>query len=345
MELSFSGGDALRREKEELIRQLGLRRQIGRKELIEHASTEIGGDSTAMQGLLHELIAAARILSLNEEELYFLEEGDMSSRDPFGKPISIANEQAAVASVLNEAKRVESSRDIPSNGLRSEAQRMASALLSPCSREASPLAPDLVEQDESAWFGGMNGASSRLTIAKISDLRGEILLGAEIEPGETVCSVPARAMLTIDAICNCEELGEEMMSLRKIGDEAVCHLYTLWARGSGESAWSSLLRWVPDDLRTLVWLPKESIDKELAGTPLKETAISYRSMLEKRYHALFPLMSQQLPDHFKPEWTSFEHYLMAVMIWDAYGAKRFIVLFPLLAVASITLQISFSPCH
>ena len=59
----------------------------------------------------------------------------------------------------------------------------------------------------------------------------------------------------------------------------------------------------------------------LAGTPLLNDALEGRERLSRSYHALFPVLSEHMPEVFPAALYTFENYRAAVELWGAYGMQ------------------------
>ena len=245
-------------------------------------------------------LPAARVCSLSASDSYYFE-------PPGAAVISPVNEAAALGLLLHVLRDNEAGLaavkatccKLPSSdGVRGE----------PCSDCAS-----LIEAARGC------GVVTSLTPALFAGLRGAAASHA-LQPGDIVAEVPATALLTAATARACTRLAPVLESLGAVDDVAVL-LWTMLERADKLSAHAAMLALNGASLGSALTMPEEAL-RAVEGTAMHAEAMKLRDAARTQYDSLFPALLVAWQNLLSPASAfTFEHYLAAVELWQAYGMK------------------------
>ncbi len=164
---------------------------------------------------------------------------------------------------------------------------------------------------------------------------------ADIPAGADCLRVPSSALWTVQvALDDPGPRGEAYRTFAALGEDALAALWLVYERALGDrSPWAPLVRSLPPrrteaetDARDgasfpgtpapvstpLSWSPAATRIL-LGGTPLLADAEAHRARFANQYDALFPALSDGIPDVFPRELYTRENVAWATEVWNAYG--------------------------
>ena len=164
---------------------------------------------------------------------------------------------------------------------------------------------------------------------------------ADIPAGADCLRVPSSALWTVQvALDDPGPRGEAYRTFAALGEDALAALWLVFERALGDrSPWAPLVRSLPPrrteaetDARDgasfpgtpapvstpLSWSPAATRIL-LGGTPLLADAEAHRARFANQYDALFPALSDGIPDVFPRELYTRENVAWATEVWNAYG--------------------------
>ena len=148
----------------------------------------------------------------------------------------------------------------------------------------------------------------------------------DIVPGDDALTVPRAALWTVaDAVDAPGPRGDAYRTFAALGEDTLAVLWLVAERALGAaSPWAPLLAALPLDgsapgVGTPLGWPLDVTQALLAGTPLLADACAARDKLGRQYHALFPALSDNMPEVFPASVYTAENFRAATEAWNAYG--------------------------
>eukprot|EP00873_Tetraselmis_striata_P014499 jgi/Tetstr1/434763/TSEL_023814.t1 len=272
-------------------------------------------------GAVRSLLSACRVAALNDREVYFSPpEGGWAAAVASGGPvISLRNETAACALTLEL---------LAAAGAEEEVVAAAREACDGTLPRAEP-ANGVVEEGGAgaavcAW-AEREGAHIGVQSAKLPSLHpADPLRGAiakeDISAGADALRIPRELLFTAQTALDAPgPRGDAYRMFAQLGEDALAALWLVAERADPASPWAPMLAALPwGGLTPLSW-PPEALKALLAGTPLLGEAAAAQQQLAATYGALFPALSQAMPEVFPPELYTLDAYRAATEVWGAYG--------------------------
>ena len=280
---------------------------------------------------LHRLIAAARVASLDADELYFLED-DQSLQEA----VSPRNEAAALALLLDVLRDAAGASAAPSaqaqpapDALRvcspagAEGVATLAALSAHC--DALPCSDAAVGVDApsaAAAWAAQRGVVSHVRAAVFEGgLRGAAAVD-DIPAGEPVVAVPLDALITPHAAFAAPVLGDILRQIPGLNADRAVLLWTMRDRLDTGSQYAPLWASLPQQpLLTGLTFPAAAL-AALEGTMLHAEIEQMQAAAREEYDAMFPQLADALPELFSPASAyTFEAYCAAAELWQSYAVR------------------------
>ena len=290
-----------------------------------------GEDATAA---LHRLIAAARVASLDADELYFLED-----EQSLQEAVSPRNEAAALALLLDVlrngagasvtrtatrrlcADALHACAPTGSHSVATLAALRAHCDALPCS-DAAVGADAAVAATAAAAWAAQRGVVSHVRAAVFEGgLRGAAAVD-DIPAGEPVVAVPLDALITPRVAFAAPVLGDILRQIPGLNADRAVLLWTMRDRLDPSSQYAPLWASLPQQpLLTGLTFPAAAL-AALEGTTLHTEIEQMQAAAREEYDAMFPALSDALPELFSPASAyTFEAYCGAAELWQSYAVR------------------------
>ncbi|XP_062164588.1 uncharacterized protein LOC133871209 isoform X2 [Alnus glutinosa] len=273
---------------------------------------------------LKVMLQIARIIQLNEVELYF-GEGDKCSPVELYSP---RNELEALNSIL-------SLLDIPLSGdkcmQRNALQELREAIIGMIhdfgdknSVKTTILEIQSCEKEEclSQW-GESNGMRTRLQIAYVKGAGRGAIAREDLNVGDIALEIPVSIVISEELV----RISDMFHILEKIDGISIETMLLLWSmkeRHNCNSNFKIYFNTLPEKFNTGLSFGVEAI-VSLDGSLLFEEIMQAKEHLRNQYDELFPALCDDHPDTFPRELYTWEQFLWACELWYSNSMK---VMFP-----------------
>ncbi|XP_022731950.1 uncharacterized protein LOC111286311 isoform X2 [Durio zibethinus] len=289
-------------------------RGFGVKEIVCIKSS-LGPDS--LSATLNQLLQIARIIRLDEVELYF---GQADGEEFY----SSRNEMEALNLILSLIKTSFSSQvHMQMRAL----QDLRNAILN---RIHALGAKDKVEskmdinykcdkEKRLVQWAENNGGKTRLQIAYIEGAgRGAIAM-EDLEVGDIALEIPASIIISEDLVHK-TDMYQILAKIDGMSSETMSLLWSMKEKYNCNSQFKIYFDTLPENFNTGLSFGVEAI-MALDGTLLFEEIMQAKEHLHLRYDELFPALSNEHPDIFPPELYTWEQFLWACELWYSNSMK------------------------
>ncbi|KAK3237985.1 hypothetical protein CYMTET_51970 [Cymbomonas tetramitiformis] len=266
---------------------------------------------------LNKFIESARVLSFNEEELYFFTQprGDEEASIPLISPRNEATALHLCTVALESANQTEFVLELVV-GLQEKRAELGGPD-TPSTEEvesSASLAPGAATLE----WAVERGVNSRVRCGIFEGgLRGVCAVD-DIHPGECVLQVPQTLLITQD-MAQISALGAALRAAEEdIDDESVALLWTIQQRSNPGAEFATFWASFPESFNTgLSW--STAALALLDGSALLDRTIETRQLVRSSYDALFPRLSRALPQVFPEALFTWEKYKWAAELWNSYA--------------------------
>ncbi|KAL9325979.1 hypothetical protein ACSQ67_006624 [Phaseolus vulgaris] len=269
-----------------------------------------------MSATVEVLLQIARIIQLNEVELYFAED-DMEFYSP-------RNELEALNSiVLLIDISLSSCSDLHTNILQGLRQTILD-LISDSGDKNS--VKGVVEKDHSCnqeecliEWGESNGVKTQLKIAYIEGAGRGAIARKDLKVGDIALEIPVSIIISEEVIQETEMYGV-LKEIDGISSETILLLWSMKEKYNSDSKFKIYFDTLPEKFNTGLSFSIQAITM-LDGTLLLEEIMQARQHLHSQYDELFPALCNTFPDIFPPELYTWEKFLWACELWYSNSMK------------------------
>ncbi|KAK2358786.1 ribulose-1,5 bisphosphate carboxylase/oxygenase large subunit N-methyltransferase, chloroplastic [Trifolium repens] len=258
------------------------------------------------------LLPIARIIQLNELELYFAED------DASVEFYSPRNELEALNSiVLLTDKLLSSCQHSHTNilqGLRQTILDLISAFGDQNNLKGVPEKYHSCEKEEHLIeWGKSHGVKTQLKIAYVEGAGRGMIAEKDLKVGDIALEIPVSIIISEELVLE-TEMYRVLKEVDGISSETILLLWSMKEKYNCDSKFKSYFDSLPEKFNTGLSFGIEAITI-LDGTLLFEEIMQARQHLHAQYDELFPALCNGFPDIFPPEMYTWEKFLWACEIW------------------------------
>ncbi|PKU77864.1 [Fructose-bisphosphate aldolase]-lysine N-methyltransferase, chloroplastic [Dendrobium catenatum] len=266
--------------------------------------------------ILEDIIQAARILYLNDVEIYFSEDDD------FG-PFSQRNELEAFNAVLQMLKSVLSGATPDEMKALNELQNVTIARINSIAyKNIDKMIPKKLEttaEDLLLKWGESHGARSKVMVAYFEGAnRGAVAL-EDINVGESALEIPESIIISEDRLHE-SDMFEVLKAWDGMTTETMLLLWSMRERYNPLSIFKKYFETLPDSFNTGLSFGIDALTI-LHGTLFFEELMQAKEHLRQQYESLCPALCASYPDIFKTELYSWDRYIWACELWYSNSMK------------------------
>ncbi|RDY09272.1 [Fructose-bisphosphate aldolase]-lysine N-methyltransferase, chloroplastic, partial [Mucuna pruriens] len=273
-----------------------------------------------MNATVEVLLQIARIIQLNELELYFAED-DVCTSMEFYSP---RNELEALNSiVLLTDISLSSCTHLHTNILQGLRQKILD-LISDFGDKNS--VKGVVEKDHSCdqeehlvEWGKSNGVMTQLKIAYIEGASRGAIARKDLKVGDIALEIPVSIIISEELVHETDMYGV-LKEIDGISSETILLLWSMKEKYNCDSKFKIYFDSLPEKFNTGLSFSIEAITM-LDGTLLLEEIMQARQHLHAQYDELFPALCNIFPDVFPPELYTWEKFLWACELWYSNSMK------------------------
>ncbi|RHN64751.1 putative [Fructose-bisphosphate aldolase]-lysine N-methyltransferase [Medicago truncatula] len=309
--LELSENDPFFDEKKKLLRCKG----FGPKERIH---LKCSSAPSWMNDTVKILLQIAKIIQLNELELYFAED------DASVEFYSSRNELEALNSIVSLTdKSLSSCPHFHTNVLQGLQQKILD-LISDFGDQSNMKG--VLEKHHSCEreehlieWGKSHGVKTGLKIAYVEGAGRGMIAGKDLKVGDIAIEIPVSLIISEELV-----LETDMYRLLKevdgISSETILLLWSMKEKYNCDSKFKIYFDTLPEKFNTGLSFGIEAITM-LDGTLLFEEIMQSRQHLHAQYDELVPALCNGFPDIFPPEIYTWENFLWACELWYSNSMK------------------------
>ncbi|XP_027916187.1 uncharacterized protein LOC114175624 isoform X2 [Vigna unguiculata] len=273
-----------------------------------------------MSATVQVLVQIARIIQLNELELYFAEE-DVCTAKEFYSP---RNELEALNSiVLLTDISLSSCTHLHTNILQGLRQTVLDLITDLGDKNS---VKGVVEKDHSCdqeerliEWGESNGVKTQLKIAYTERAGRGAIARKDLNVGDIALEIPVSIIISEELIHETQMYGV-LKEIDGISSETILLLWSMKEKYNSDSKFKIYFDTLPEKFNTGLSFSIEAITV-LDGTLLLEEIMQARQHLHAQYDELFPALCNTFPDIFPPELYTWEKFLWACELWYSNSMK------------------------
>ncbi|KAG6586075.1 [Fructose-bisphosphate aldolase]-lysine N-methyltransferase, chloroplastic, partial [Cucurbita argyrosperma subsp. sororia] len=275
--------------------------------------------SEEVDTVLKELVQIARIIHLNEPEMYFGEDDACTPADSY----SPRNEMEALNTIISLVDICLSScKPVQLNvlqELRKAAIRMIHKYGDVYSMEAKTLGDSCVKENSLLQWGESNGVRTSLKIAYVEGAGRGAIAKEDLNVGDTVLEIPLDIVIS-------EELVQKttmypiLSKIEGMSSETMLLIWSMKEKHIADSKFKVYFDTLPEAFNTGLSFGVGAM-MTLDGTLLFGEIMQAKEHLREQYNELFPTLCNNHPDVFPEEYYSWEKFLWACELWYSNSMK------------------------
>lgn len=273
-----------------------------------------------MNATVEVLLQIARIVQLNELELYFAEDDVCTSMESY----SPRNELEALNSiVLLTDISLSTCTHLHTNilqGLRQTILDLISDFGDKNSVKGVVEKNHSCDQEERLLeWGESNGLMTQLKIAYIEGASRGAIARKDLKVGDIALEIPVSIIISEELVHETDMYGV-LKEIDGISSETILLLWSMKEKYNCDSKFKIYFDTLPEKFNTGLSFSIQAITM-LDGTLLLEEIMQARQHLHAQYDELFPALCNNFPDIFPPELYTWEKFLWACELWYSNSMK------------------------
>ncbi|PKA48699.1 Ribulose-1,5 bisphosphate carboxylase/oxygenase large subunit N-methyltransferase, chloroplastic [Apostasia shenzhenica] len=272
--------------------------------------------SGALLEMLDQIVYAARILYLNEVEIYFIEDDDFGPFSPRNELQSLNSLLAMLVPLLSNAKPEELEA---LHELQKETISMINKFSDQNIDEVIIEEFDTTVEELLLKWGESHGAKSKVKIAYFDGVGRGAVAAEDIEIGESVLEIPETIIISEDLIRE-SDIFDVLNEWDGMTTDSMLLLWSMRERYNPASKFKNYFATLPDTFNTGLSFGVDSL-AVLQGTLVLEELLQAKEHLWKQYESLCLALCAWYPNIFPPELYSWDKYLWACELWYSNSMK------------------------
>ncbi|KAK9032591.1 hypothetical protein V6N11_056851 [Hibiscus sabdariffa] len=284
------------------------------KEIVHIKSSS---DSGSLQSTLNQMLQIARIIHLDEVELYFGPVGGLGFYSP-------RNEMEAQNFILSLIKTSLSSQvHMQAHALQDLRDAIINRIHELGTEDKVENKIDINYKCDKEncliQWAENNGAKTRLHIAYIQGAGRGAIATEDLEVGDIAMEIPTSLIISEDLVYK-SDMYQVLERIDGMSSETMSLLWSMKERHNCHSQFKIYFDTLPENFNTGLSFGVEAI-MALDGTLLFEEIMQAKEHLRVQYDELFPALSNDHPDIFPPELYTWEQFLWACELWYSNSMK------------------------
>ncbi|PRQ37436.1 putative [Fructose-bisphosphate aldolase]-lysine N-methyltransferase [Rosa chinensis] len=308
--LELDENDPLFDKKKKLLQDNGFKTK-------EQVRIKRSSDPIWLSTSLKVMLQIARIIKLDEVELYFGGEEQLDSYSP-------RNELDALNSIL---QLVESSLSDACEITKNVLQDLRNLTIDKICEfaEENSLKTTIVEGQNSdkekqlLQWGENNGVKTRLQIACVEGAGRGAIAREDLKVGDTALEIPTSLIISEELVQK-TDMYHVLEKLEDTSSETMLLLWSMKERHNTDSQYKIYFDTLPEDFHTGLSFGISAV-MSLYGTLLLDEIMQAKEHLRAQYDKLFPALCNEHPDIFPPELYTWEQFLWACELWYSNSMK------------------------
>ncbi|XP_027176110.1 uncharacterized protein LOC113775431 isoform X2 [Coffea eugenioides] len=311
--LDLSENDPLFQKKKKLLEDVGIDPKGS-------VALNIASNPDHLKHVLDMMLKRARIINLNEIELYF-GGADFSNLVDFNSP---RNELEALHSVLRLIDCSISNGKVKNKNslqeIRNATVNMIDELGHKYGEETKVVQDSSCEKEECLLqWGKSNGLHTKLEIAYVEGAGRGAIAKEDLKIGDIALEVPVSLVISENLVFE-TDMFPILEKIEGISSETMLLLWSMKEKHNSNSNFNLYFDTLPAVLNTGLSFGVNAI-MALDGTILLEEIVQAKEHLRNQYEQLFPVLYENYPDVFPPELYTWEQFLWACELWYSNSMK------------------------
>ncbi|KAL2534787.1 SET domain-containing protein [Abeliophyllum distichum] len=272
-----------------------------------------------LTSFLDMMLQRARIINLDEVELYFIE--DAIDLGVFTNP---RNELEALDSILKVIdKSLSSGKDTTANvlqNLRNVTVDRIHELGTRIGEETRILRVSNSDMENCLLEWGVNnGVKTKLDIAHVEGAGRGAIAREDLKVGDIALEIPLSVIISEDLLHE-SDMFPILEQIDGISSETMLLLWSMKEKHNQDSIYKLYFDTLPEEFNTGLSFGIDAV-MELEGTLLLEEIVQAKEHLRIQYDELFPSLCDCHPDVFPRELYTWEQFLCACELWYSNSMK------------------------
>ncbi|KAJ7955775.1 [Fructose-bisphosphate aldolase]-lysine N-methyltransferase, chloroplastic [Quillaja saponaria] len=286
----------------------------------ERVCLKSSSDADCKSATVKTLLQIARVIQLDEVELYFAEDNGCSPVEHY----SHKNELGALNSIISSIDTSISSCTNMEMNLLQDLRKTILGLITDFGNKNS--VKTTVERKHSCdqeehllEWGESNGVQTRLQIAYVQGAGRGAIAKEDIKVGDIALEIPVSVIIS-DELVHESGMHHVLEKIDGVSSETMLLLWSMKEKHNCNSKFKIYFNTLPEQFNTGLSFGVDAI-MNLDGTLLLEEVTQARQHLLAQYDELFPALCNDHPDVFPPELYTWEQFLWACELWYSRSMK------------------------
>ncbi|ONK70536.1 uncharacterized protein A4U43_C05F34730 [Asparagus officinalis] len=265
--------------------------------------------------IFEQIVRSARILYLDEVELYFMEDDDYG-------PFSCRNELESLNTILLMISSLISCAKPDGLEVLQILQNATVAMINSVGAKYTDymVAKDFpVDAKELLKWGDSCGIRTKLKIAYFEEAGRGAVASEDIKIGDIALEVPESLIISEEHVRE-SDMFDVLKELDDVSSETMLLLWSMKERRNSNSKFKIYFKTLPEKFKTGLTFGIDAL-AALEGTLLFEELLQAKEHLRQQYDALCPTLFAKYPKIFPPELYTWDCYLWACELWYSNGMK------------------------
>ncbi|XP_071909041.1 ribulose-1,5 bisphosphate carboxylase/oxygenase large subunit N-methyltransferase, chloroplastic-like isoform X1 [Coffea arabica] len=311
--LDLSENDPLFQKKKKLLEDVGFDPKGS-------VALNIASNPDHLKHVLDMMLKCARVINLNEIELYF-GGADFSNLVDFNSP---RNELEALHSVLRLIDCSISNGKVKNKNslqeIRNATVNMIDELGHKYGEETKVVQDSSCEKEQCLLqWGKSNGLHTKLEIAYVEGAGRGAIAKEDLKIGDIALEVPVSLVISENLVFE-TDMFPILEKIEGISSETMLLLWSMKEKHNSNSNFKLYFDTLPAVFNTGLSFGVNAI-MALDGTILLEEIVQAKEHLRNQYEQLFPVLYENYPDVFPPELYTWEQFLWACELWYSNSMK------------------------
>ncbi|CAL4997767.1 unnamed protein product [Urochloa decumbens] len=269
--------------------------------------------------LLDQMIQAARIVHMDELELYFAGDDDIG-------PFSARNELEALNLLFKMMNKLLLTSDAVSKEVFQMLQDEIVARLRSVGKKDNAQMVSQTQnhdaEDSLLKWGEHHGVKCKLRIAFYQGAGRGMVASESIGVGDTALEIPESLIISEELLCQ-SEVFLALKDFNNITSETMLLLWSMRERHNLSSKFKTYFEALPENFNTGLSFGIDAL-AALEGTLLFDEIMQAKQHLRQQYEDLFPLLCINFPEIFRKDVCTWDNFLWACELW--YSNSMMVVL-------------------
>ncbi|KAF3325802.1 [Fructose-bisphosphate aldolase]-lysine N-methyltransferase [Carex littledalei] len=270
--------------------------------------------------IFDQIIQTARLIHMDEIELYFVEDED------FG-PFSPRNEIGSLNLILRIIDTLLCTASHQAIQVLRELRNVTLSKVHLVGTQSGVVdhmmideSSNNIEEDDSLLrWAKNNGVQSKLNIGRFKGAGRGLIASDDLSIGDAALEIPESLIISEDLIFQ-SEMYNAVKDLEIMTSDTMLTLWTMRERFNPDSKFKIYFDKLPENFNTGLSFGIEAL-AELEGTLLFEELMQSKEHLRQQYDMLFPMLFSDYPDIFKKEIYTWDRFLWACELFYSNSMK------------------------